>query len=111
MKYLRDPENGSVFAYEVNGSQDHLISPGLVEMTPEEIDMHINPWPLPLTREEVNALRKTAYADPLTGSDPLYIEYQREIAVGSSETAIKLARQVWLARAEEIAQQYPWPVE
>lgn len=109
MKYYRDPASGEVFAYESDGSQDDLISEHLIALSEEEVNAHLNPAAAPLNREQINALRKSAYADPMTGSDPLYIEYQREIAVGSSETAIKLARQVWLDRADEIAAQYPWP--
>lgn len=109
MKYFRDPVSWEVFAYESDGSQDDIIPEYLVALSDEEVCAHTNPPAEALTREQINSLRRTAYADPLTGSDPLYIEYQREIAVGSSETAIKLARQVWLDRADEIAAQYPWP--
>lgn len=109
MKYYRDPASGEVFAYESDGSQDDLISEHLITLSEEEVSAHLNPATAPLNREQINSLRRTAYADPMTGSDPLYIEYQREIVVGSSETAIKLARQAWLDRADEIAAQYPWP--
>ena len=107
MKYYRDPANGEVFAYESDGSQDDLISEHLIALSAEEVSAHLNPAKEPLTRDQVSALRKVAYADPLAGSDPLYIEYQRESALGSSETAINLARQKWLDRASEIAEQYP----
>lgn len=50
MKYYKDI-NGSVFAYELDGSQDHLIG-DKVTMTAEEVDAHINP---PKTAEQIQA--------------------------------------------------------
>ena len=41
MKYYRDKDN-QVFAYELDGSQDHLIS-DKTPMTAEEVEAHINP--------------------------------------------------------------------
>ena len=42
MKYYK--ENNEVFAYELDGSQDHLIG-NKVAMTAEEVELHINPIP------------------------------------------------------------------
>lgn len=61
-----------------------------------------------LTHDQVDALRRKAYADVQTGSDRLYIDYQRCLAVGDAEGA-EVARQAWLDRAVEIQAQYPWP--
>ena len=36
MKYFKNPETNSVFAYEADGSQDHIIDERLVAITPEE---------------------------------------------------------------------------
>ena len=41
MKYFKF--NGDVYAYEVDGSQDYLITDQHVQMTESEIDKHINP--------------------------------------------------------------------
>lgn len=41
MKYYKDNQN-NVFAYELDGSQDHLIG-NKVQMTAEEVEIHINP--------------------------------------------------------------------
>ena len=41
MKYFKF--NGDMYAYEADGSQDHLITNDHIEMTTEEIDQHINP--------------------------------------------------------------------
>ncbi|WP_165667626.1 DUF4376 domain-containing protein [Metapseudomonas otitidis] len=43
MKYLKHSRSGEVFAYELDGSQDHLISADLVVMTADEIQGHLNP--------------------------------------------------------------------
>lgn len=45
MKYLKDVNTNAVYAYESDGSQDEWIKPGLIEMTPEEVEAHFNPAP------------------------------------------------------------------
>lgn len=47
MKYYKHPETGKVFAYESEAGRDEWGPPELVEMTPEEIDAHLNPPPPP----------------------------------------------------------------
>ena len=42
MKYYRKT-NGVVYAFESDGSQDHLITKDLVQMKDDEVDKHINP--------------------------------------------------------------------
>jgi len=42
MKYYKS-ENGEVFAYESDGSQDKWISPSLAAMNADEVDQHLNP--------------------------------------------------------------------
>lgn len=65
MKHYID-KKGQIFAYEADGSQDHLIG-DKVAMTAEEVDAHINP---PKTAEqlaqEASILRDQAM---LTGID------------------------------------------
>lgn len=43
MKFFRNTQSGEVFAYEKDGSQDHLITKELVPMTAAEVDLHISP--------------------------------------------------------------------
>ncbi|WP_236212725.1 DUF4376 domain-containing protein [Metapseudomonas otitidis] len=43
MKYFRNTLNGGVFAYEEDGSQDHLIAKELVPMSAAEVESHVNP--------------------------------------------------------------------
>ena len=44
MKYFKSAK-GAVSAYNEDGSQDHLIKDGMVEMTAQEVEAHINPVP------------------------------------------------------------------
>src|SRR5690606_31005299 len=46
MKYYKHPKTGEVFAYETEAERQQWGAPELVEMTPEEIDAHLNP-PIP----------------------------------------------------------------
>lgn len=41
MKYYK--LNNVVYAFELDGSQDDFIKPEMVSMTPDEVDLHINP--------------------------------------------------------------------
>lgn len=64
----------------------------------------------PLTREEVEALRLRAYADPLTGSDRYFAEAQRMQVMGEPDW--EAVRAAGIARFEEIQALYPWtPVD
>lgn len=42
MKYFKN-QQGEVFAYEADGSQDEFIPEALVQMTQEEVDLHRSP--------------------------------------------------------------------
>jgi hypothetical protein len=64
--------------------------------------------PVKLTKEQVDINRRAAYADPLTGSDAYFIEYQRKQADGDLEGA-EIAKKNWLSRSEEIKQGNPYP--
>ena len=108
MIYFRGA-GGQVFAYETQEALEEFGSDDLLPMSSEEVDAHLNPPIVPLTREQVAEARRLAYADPLTGSDPLYIEYQRAIATDAPADEITTAKAAWLLRAEEIAARYPWP--
>lgn len=66
--------------------------------------------PAPLTREQIEAQRLRAYADPLTGSDRYFAEAQREGLLGNAEAA-EAAKALGLARFAEIQGEFPWPAE
>jgi hypothetical protein len=41
MKYYKSPTN-EIFAYELDGSQDHLITPELIEIEESEVDLLVS---------------------------------------------------------------------
>ena len=47
MKHYKHPETGEVFAYADEQERNEWGAPELVEMTPAEIEAHLNPPPLP----------------------------------------------------------------
>lgn len=53
MKYYKSAK-GEVFAYESDGSQDHLIG-DKVKMTKSEVDAHLNPLPALPSKAELLA--------------------------------------------------------
>ena len=108
MKYYRNIITGEVFAFELDGSQDAFITEDMVRLTPEEEYDFLNPTPN-LSVEEIRNMRRWSYSDPTTGSDRLFVEYQREIAMNASAEVIEAVKQHWLNRALEIEAQYPWP--
>ncbi|MDC4316975.1 hypothetical protein NOL39_08260 [Acinetobacter baumannii] len=63
MKYFKD-QNGSVWAFEADGSQDDLITEEFAAMTADEIDRHVNPLNY-LSDEEREQLRLAQF-QPLT---------------------------------------------
>ena len=55
----------------------------------------------------IEELRKVAYADPQSGSDRLFAEYTRLVAMGEDGDDKKAEA---IARYEEIKASLPWPV-
>ena len=58
MKYFK--YENDVYAFELDGSQDHLISDQHIPMTADEIDRHINPENY-LSEEEKLAYKRSQY--------------------------------------------------
>ncbi|BAP37725.1 hypothetical protein AS4_27850 [Acinetobacter guillouiae] len=54
MKYFKD-KDGSVYAFEDDGSQDEFITPTMKKMTNSQIDRHLNPQKY-LNDEEKNLI-------------------------------------------------------
>lgn len=61
---------------------------------------------VPLTREQVEAQRLRAYAEPLTGSDRYFAEAQRMQVMG--EEGWEVVRAAGVARFEAIQTLFPW---
>lgn len=74
----------------------------LVEMTPEEVEAHLNPPVVPLTLEQIQALRRAAY---VAESDPLKIEAEHDSLVNGTAPDYT----AWLAAVEAIKARYPLP--
>lgn len=62
----------------------------------------------PLTKEQVEVIRRQKYADPVTGSDVLFAEYNRELAMGNQEAA-EAAKEKAISRYQEIQAENPYP--
>lgn len=65
--------------------------------------------PDPLTREQIEANRLRAYADPLTGSDRFFAEAARLQVMGGSDSEINAAKESGTSRYAEIQAENPWP--
>lgn len=100
---------GEVFAYETEEERQEWGSDDLVKMTDDEVEAHLNPPAKPLTREQIDALRLQAYADPLTGSDRYFAEASRLQAMGAAQEEIDAANAAGANRYAEIQNAYPWP--
>lgn len=61
----------------------------------------------PLTVEQVEVLRLTAYANPVTGSDRYFAEAARMQAMG--EAGADAVTAAGVARYDAIQAEYPWP--
>lgn len=72
MKYFKKPD-GQVFAFEADGSQDHLIVGDLVPMSQAEIDAHLAPpdW-RPAAMAQLRAVRNRLL-DVVSGIQSDYI--------------------------------------
>lgn len=67
------------------------------------------PPPAPPTREQIEASRLRAYADPLTGSDRYFAEAVRLQVAGAPQKEIDTANAAGVQRYAEIQAEYPWP--
>ncbi|PHS23396.1 MAG: hypothetical protein COA83_09915 [Methylophaga sp.] len=56
MKYYKNTITNEVFAFELDGSQDTLITVDMMQMKAAEIDAHINPPPIkPTPAQQLSA--------------------------------------------------------
>lgn len=64
MKYFKNRSNEEIYAFELDGSQDYLITSEFVEMSEEEVDRHIHPEKYMSDEEKYNQYLKSL--KPLT---------------------------------------------
>lgn len=62
---------------------------------------------VPLTKEVVENLRLLAYADPLTGSDRLFLEASRMQMM--EEDGWEAVKDLAVTRYQQIQNEHPWP--
>lgn len=105
--FYNDPLTQEKYEYSPEDIKNGWVRDGLVAMTAQEIDEHLNPIPAPLSRDQIDTLRLLAYADPVTGSDRYFVE---ALSAKDPEVAEK-ATAAANARRSEIQAQYPWPKE
>lgn len=74
----------------------------MIEYTDEEVKVQIA-----AQNEEIRKVRLNAYKNL---SDPLYIEYQKELALGNVEKA-ETVKTEWLAKTKEIEEEHPYITE
>ncbi|MCF6782315.1 phage tail protein [Stutzerimonas stutzeri] len=76
----------------------------------EGLPILTDPMPAPPpSRDQVEAVRLRAYADPITGSDRYFAEAQRESLMGNIDAA-EIAKTTGIARFSKIQEDHPWPV-
>lgn len=82
------------------------------DVGPDEHFSDEHPGPVaarPLSRDQIEAQRLTAYADPVTGSDRYFSEVVRLNSMGGTPAEIAVARTAGESRYAEIQAEYPWP--
>lgn len=106
MNYYLETDTSQVYAYDDQQVEEGWVKEGLAPITEGEAIAIANP-PVSLTREQVEALRLNAYANPVTGSDRYFAEAARMNAMG--EAGADAVTAAGVARYEEIQSEYPWP--
>lgn len=79
MKYLKDPDNGEVFAFAADGTQDEFIAKHLIPLTPAEVAQHLSPTAVTSALSLCASIDSAADIARLTvAGDPLRaVEYDR----------------------------------
>ena len=95
MKYYK--QNNEVFAYEEDGSQDHLIGDKVL-MTSEEVELHINP---PKTEEQIIAEKIIEYKTYLANTDYIVTKIAEAQALGEDTPPLLSKYQVQLQQRKE----------
>lgn len=96
MKHYKDNDN-NVYAYEEDGSQDHLIGDKVL-MTAEEVELHINP---PKTEEQIIAEKVIEARVYLTSTDYIVTKIAEAQALGEDTTSLLSKYAVELQQRKE----------
>ena len=107
MNYYKD-ENGKVYAFnDLQVKQCIPDKKGLTAITDEEAAEILTVEETTPTDEEQEVSRSIAYANVTTGSDRLFQSYQAAIANDKDDETIEAKKTAWLARRQEIQEEYP----
>lgn len=96
MKFYKDINN-EVFAYEEDGSQDHLIGDKVL-MTAEEVELHINP---PKTEEQIIAEKVIEARGYLTSTDYIVTKIAEAQALNKDVASLLTIYEDQLLKREE----------
>lgn len=95
MKYYR--LDNEVYAYEEDGSQDHLIGDKVL-MTAEEVELHVNP---PKTEEQIIAEKVIEYKAYLANTDYIVTKIAEAQALGEDTPPLLSKYQVQLQQRKK----------
>ena len=100
MKYFRDGE-GDVFAFDSDGSQDKLVLPSMSELTPAELEIHLNPPPTRQELEQIEVLWRASQM-PIARENVTSIEFGDDQIPGTAAEwkTYWLALRGWVEGAE-----------
>ena len=108
MKYYKT--NNEVYAFESDGSQDHLITDEFIAMTQDEVDRHINPEKYlsdiekaQLNRERMPTLTPIEFDIKLVGAG-LYDQVQ-ELITSDIKLRIAYTRATFFSRTDPFIDQ------
>lgn len=86
MIYFKNTENGAVYGYETEAERDRYGAPGLIQLTPEEEEAHLNPAP---TYSQALAALNAAYQIKIDGLNRQFA--LAALSAGPSEEGKKLS--------------------
>lgn len=97
MKYYK--QNNNVFAYELDGSQDHLIG-DKTPMTDEEVELHTNPIP---TEAQILESKQQEAQSYLDSTDWIKSKYVELVVIKNTMTKeeFNIKHEVELAKMDE----------
>ena len=111
MKYFKS-NDGDIFAFESDGSQDYLILSTMVQLTYSELHTHLNPPPTSQELEEFE-LSWRATQMPIARDNVTAIEFGDDSIPGTAEDwkAYWLALRAWVDGTEGYPDSTHRPVE
>lgn len=113
--YFQNPETAEVFAYDQQQIDDDWVEPGLVQLTDEEVKLHLNP---PVTRDQLIAEAEQERERLLAYADSVMLDWRTELMLGEISDDDKARLAEWMAYKRDvkavpaevaIAPEFNWP--